>query len=214
VTVIGTRSAIFTSTMPIVSVYGSFPVEDTEPWTFKRSASPSYRVKAPRAGIWQAGGNPDKRGQTKRYTSCFVPVGWETPCPRHRQAAQWEKITGITFRRFTGPPHVPLHCSGGRRPPPVDRRSTLQPGVVAASLPRHAAASLSRHMAACRYHRDEFRHRDVELIVGSVVKLEVLPLGRRANSPHGQDGLNSTYKKSLQEIAAQSWAHFVLLCGS
>ena len=42
---------------------------------------------------------------------------------------------------------------------------------------------------------------DVELIVGAVVKLDVLPLGRRADFPHGPDGLSSTYRKSLREIA-------------
>ena len=56
-------------------------------------------------------------------------------------------------------------------------------------------------MAASRYHRDEFRRLDVELIVGAVVKLEVLSLEGRADSPHGPDGLSSTYKKSLREIA-------------
>jgi hypothetical protein len=56
-------------------------------------------------------------------------------------------------------------------------------------------------MAASRYDRDEFHRLDVELIVGAVVKLEVLLLGGRVRSPHGPDGLNSSYKKSLREIA-------------
>jgi hypothetical protein len=69
-------------------------------------------------------------------------------------------------------------------------------------------------MTASRYDWNEFRRLDTELIVGAVVKLEVLPLGGRADSPRGTDGLNPTYTKPLQEIAAQSWAHFALLCGS
>ena len=56
-------------------------------------------------------------------------------------------------------------------------------------------------LAASRRDRDEFRRLDVELIVGAVVTLEVLPLGGRADSPHGPDGLSSSCKKSLREIA-------------
>ena len=56
-------------------------------------------------------------------------------------------------------------------------------------------------MAASRYDREEFRRLDVEFIVEAVVKLEFFQLGCRADSPHGRDGLNSTYNKSLQEIA-------------
>jgi hypothetical protein len=56
-------------------------------------------------------------------------------------------------------------------------------------------------MAASRYDRDEFHRLDVELIVGAVVKLEVLPWGGRADSPHEPDRLSSTHKKSLREIA-------------
>ncbi len=48
------------------------------------------------------------------------------------------------------------------------------------------------------------------LIIGAMVKLDALYclgaggfalLKGRADSPHGQDGLSSTYKKSLREIA-------------
>jgi len=56
-------------------------------------------------------------------------------------------------------------------------------------------------MAASRFDRDEFRHLDVELIVGAVVKLEVLLLAGRVDSPPGLGGLGSTCKKSLREIA-------------
>ena len=47
-------------------------------------------------GSWETADRVESmetRGQTKRYTSYFVPVGGETPCPRHRLAAQWDKIT-------------------------------------------------------------------------------------------------------------------------
>ena len=68
--------------------------------------------------------------------------------------------------------------------------------------------------AASRYDRDEFHRLDVELIVGTVVKLEVLPWGGRADSPHGPDGLNSTYKKSLREIADFKEPKSALACVS
>jgi len=70
-------------------------------------------------------------------------------------------------------------------------------GVVAASLSRHGGVKPPLR----RIDRNEFRRLDVQLLVGAVVKLEVLPWGERADSPHGPDGLSSTCKKSLREIA-------------
>ena len=110
------------------------------------------------------------------------------------------RIEFLIVRTSRSPPAAPHPVSPRRSCRRLQVTSTwrglspLLPGALSGAL----APGLPRHVAASRYDRDEFRHLHVELIVGAVVKLEVLPSGGRADSPHGADGLSSTYEKTLR----------------
>ena len=125
------------------------------------------------------------------FSVCDLPKGRFPPAPR------CEEYT--LLRHALPPPRLAPRSTPIRHRQHLSPHATVPFGLVSAPLcpetGRGAAGNGLHAQQPGDARSGEFPGRL------AVVKLEVLLLGGCVYSPHGPDGLSSTYKKSLREIA-------------